>query len=68
MFVNPKMISSVKKNAAYLASSVIVAWNMSKGRAEKTTPTPKAEARRIAEKKSIRDLVKRRSGEPPVPS
>ena len=66
--VRPRIISSVKKVAAYLANRVREAWKMKSGMADITTPAPNAEASSMAEKKSMNDLVKSRSGEPPVPS
>ena len=55
--VSPRMISSVKKLPAYPASRVSDAWKMKRGAAAIATPTPKAEASSMAEKKSISDLV-----------
>lgn len=66
--VSPSMIDGVKNVPKNMAIIVSAPWNKSKGMAETTTPKPNAEASKIAEKKSINDLVKSKSDEPPVPS
>ncbi|MPN64446.1 hypothetical protein SDC9_212218 [bioreactor metagenome] len=51
-----------------MAIRVRMVWKINNGMAEIITPKPKADAKSIAEKKSINDLVNNKSDEPPVPS